>query len=859
MFEQFGRPLLANGYQIIPIKAGEKRPAISGWQNSKITATDLGSFDGCGVGVLCGQGDFPVVGIDIDISHPVIGPAMIDWCHLHLGWSPERTGAAPRVMLVYRAAEAGWAKGNSTSFFDPSDPLKPSGKRNEQQIEILGMGQQFVAYHIHPDTGKPYEWVDMLGGLEHVKAADLPVVTELMLDALFRELDRLVVGMEVVEKSVAVSADDDDWLLGQVLKADSVSLEDAHGYLAYLDNEVGVGYDQWVAVGMALHHQFDGSLDAMGIWSAWSALSGKHDESAIRPKWNSFGKGSKQVSIRWLIKLANVGRKDAESAARRGAMEDIVSRIGGAVDQFELIEEVALAVKQAMPTVSALRAEVFSKFQSRFKELTGGALLPMADVRKLLIDQHKVQAERVQHPMTEFGNAARMVDTHGKYLRYVHEYAQWYRWTGNYWKRAADVEVEFLAKHTINHTLADEKKFHTGDTAAEFYGFMAASQSAKMVKNMVTLAASDPQITLSALDLNKHKHLLGVLNGMVNLRTGVLMEADPMMYITTVTACNYVVGARCPIFEQVVSDSMFGNSDLMRCIWTLFGYTIQGDPKEDIMVIPYGNGCNGKSTIFETFRKMLGGYARSAAADSFVSDGKGGGGGGAREDLVRLQGARCVVVNEPDEGAELREGSVKAMTGGDAINARAMYAKTSVEIEASWVIYMATNHKPVIKGTDDGIWRRMFLLLFNRNFDTDPHIKKDKSLKEKLLSEFDGILAACVRYGIEYQKNGLFTPPQVVAARASYRSEMDFLSEWIELQCDVGPDKSSNSLELWQSFEMFAKSRGLISMVKSAQLLGRRLEVRFPAGRDKKGNRIRTGIAVKTSFLTDLTLIDLFS
>jgi putative DNA primase/helicase len=184
-FAIIGKTLLANAYRIIPIKQGEKRPAIANWQNSRLGGADLDAYEGYGIGILCGQGIDPVVGVDIDISHPVIGPAIISWCRDNLGHAPERVGAAPRVMLVYKASSSGWAKGNSVSFYDPADPVKPSGNRNEQQIEILGMGQQFVAYAIHPDTGKPYEWVDVMGGLEYTRAQDLPLLTEEHIEALF--------------------------------------------------------------------------------------------------------------------------------------------------------------------------------------------------------------------------------------------------------------------------------------------------------------------------------------------------------------------------------------------------------------------------------------------------------------------------------------------------------------------------------------------------------------------------------------------------------------------------------------------------------------------------------------------------
>mgnify|MGYP001186331568 CR=1 FL=1 len=849
-FRDAGRALLTNGYLIIPIRPGEKRPALSAWQNARLGASDLSHYPDHGVGILCGQGAQPVVGIDIDISHPTIGPAITEWCRKVLGWAPERVGAAPRTMLVYRAAEAGWAKGNSVSFFDPADPTKPSGKRNEQQIEVLGLGQQFVAYHIHPDTGMPYEWTDLFGGLEYVKASDLPVINETQVESLFMELDRLVratPGLEAVAApmSAPLSMSDDDFLLGISTKTDT-SLEKARELLGWLTNAVGVDYDTWVTVGMAFHHEFDGSAGALAAWNEWSSSSPKHIEGECERKWRSFGKGGKQISLRWLIKIANQARRDQESIERREALETIKARIEGAVDQFALTESVAKEVRELLPNIPALRAEVFGHFQHKFKSLTG-TNLPIADVRRLLVDYRSAHVVKQRRPLTEFGNAERMLDQFGTGLRYVPELATWYTWTGVYWRKAMDVQIECLAKETIK-ALGNEAGEHAED-AAEFYAFCSISQQAKMVRNMVVLAASDPRVLIEAKELDKHKHLLGVANGMVDLRTGNFLQPDPNAYVTRICACNYNPSAKAPLFEQTVRDALMDDAELVAFFWRVLGYIIQGDPTEDVMIMPHGNGSNGKSTIYGAFRRMLGGYAKSADASSFVSDGKGGSSaGGAREDLVRLMGARLVFVNEPDENGELREGAVKSMTGGDSIPARGLYSKVSVEIVPTWVTVMPTNHKPIIKGNDNGIWRRIILQAFDRNFDSDPTITKDPQREQRLMAEFEGILLLTIRAGIEYRNRGLNPPASVRAARDAYRNDMDLLSEWIDSCCVVDPGKSATMLDLWQSWEQFAKNRGNQNYVRSANGLGRRLESRFPSKKATNGIRIRVGICVKSDF-----------
>ncbi len=155
----------------------------------------------------------------------------------------------------------------------------------------------------------------------------------------------------------------------------------------------------------------------------------------------------------------------------------------------------------------------------------------------------------------------------------------------------------------------------------------------------------------------------------------------------------------------------------------MIGYIALGQPKESIILIPYGSGNNGKSTIFKSIALALGDYAKTANADTFLGDGRSNS-GGAREDILRLRGSRFVYSTEPDEGKELKEGLIKAMTGGEALPARGLYARHTVEVQPTWTVVMPTNHKPIIKGDDYGIWRRIMLVPFTRNYDDDPTIKK---------------------------------------------------------------------------------------------------------------------------------------
>ncbi len=847
-YASVGRSLLSNGYTIVPIRPGEKRPAIASWQNAKLGPESLAQYAEFGVGIICGQGAYPICGVDIDISH-AIGAELVTWCEKWLpGVAPKRVGAAPRIMMVYRAEHAGWTKGSSTSFFDPADPVKPNGKKNEQRVEVLGLGQQFVAYHVHPDTGQPYEWVDWLGGLEHCKASELPILSEMHVAELMAEVDRLVrqAGLEVLQAGEATRSIGEAGALDAIVPAVDLTLEQVIAVLKDYPNQEHDDYDTWLRVGMALWHQFSGSDVGLDLFNRWSSVSLKHDAQMLRQKWPSFepSPGRQPTTFRWVMKVANEAKRDREANEVRDSLTVIKMRIATATSQQTLTGPVAKELQRLMPEDIGARTEAIKAFGLRFKELAG-VLLPLSEVKKLLLPRvSKAPTVRARRPLTEFGNADRMLERFGSGMMFVPELETWYLWTGIFWRRASDTELQHFAKVTVR-SLLEEIDEHD-DNQAEFFDWCKTSQQATMVRNMVKLASSDPRVMVPAAELDKHTYLVAARNGVVDLRTGSLLPAAPEYRITQCLGCEYKPLAGCPLFKQTVTDVFFGQVEMMQFFHRLIGYSLLGDPVEDVVVIPFGNGSNGKSTVLNAVRQAFGSYARAAAAETFVSSGGyGGNAGGPREDVLRLKGSRFAYVAEPDENGELRESAIKSMSGGDAIPARGINAKHSIEVEATWVAWMPTNHKPIVRGNDNGIWRRLVLLPFTRNFETDTAAPKDEHRAEKLRSEAEGILNWCVQGAVRYSQIGLSMPKAVIDARNEYRAQMDVLSEWLDECCDVEQGVRTRTADLWSSWENWAKRNGAINHVRSSIALGKKLEQRFPSYKDGFGNRFRQGLRVK--------------
>lgn len=851
-FQTHGRALLGNGYLIIPIKPGHKRPALDNWQTARLGAADLTRYPNHGVGVLCGQGAQPVAAIDVDTTDGALAARFVAWCQEHLGATCERVGFAPKILLAYRAASEGWGKATGAWFEDLG------GARH--RLEVLGKGQQFVAYHIHPDTGEPYEWVDFFGGLDAMRAGDLPIITEAQVEEALQVFEAMAEEAGLVRVSGSknkaggmTSAPVNDPLMAYEPPV-GIDLSEARRLVAYVDNE---DYDTWLKVGMSLHHEFDGSVAALDLWDEWSSTAANYAaREDLEKRWDSFGRsGRNPTTARWLLKVGNQGKRDAVKAEKRTALDDAKAQILACEDSIDLVNEVARQAGEAAGTDLALRAELAGLIRARFKELTDTSL-PVADVRAAMAGGRKVVAfNKQRRQMTEFGNAERMLDHYGDGLMYVPEIDGWFMWTGIYWRRAAGVELEHLAKETIRALPDEAKAIESDGERAEFFKFCAISQRAVMVRNMVSLAQSDPRIVVSMADLDKLTHLLGVGNGVVDLHTGKLLPPDQAYRVTTITAVDYDPEARAPLFERTVADVFFGDADMIGFFQRLVGYSLLGKPDEDVLAIPYGSGSNGKSTVLGAIRDALGEHAKMASADTFLSSGAAGGNAGAaREDVLRLRGARFVYVSEPDEGSELREGLIKSMTGGEPLPARGLYSKTTVEVAPTWVAFMPTNHRPIVKGDDHAIWRRLLPVPFTRNFDQDLTLTKDPDRAEKLAAEAAGILAWCVRGALAYQKNGLQPPAAVRKARDDYKSDMDLLGEWLDECCEVGPSHVESNARLWASWEAFAKARGELRFIASAKSLGRRLQSKgFEVVRDTAGLRGRGLVGLRVRQVGDFT------
>lgn len=784
MIDTLGPQLIANGYSIIPIVPNDKRPALAGWQHARLSAADCRRWPGHGVGFLCGVGAQPLVALDIDTSNAGLAEALELMALRALGPAPVRIGLPPKRLLVYRAAEPGWSKLTGPWLEDLC------GERH--RMEVLGMGQQFVGYGRHPTTGEDYAWVDLIGGLEAWAAHELtPVVwtqVRMWLDDCAKEAERWGMtptapprhGGALVNTHTSRDTEGDARDLMETYSPPcGLSISEARELLQFAGDIEGLGYDEWLEVGMALHHEGGGADEWKALWDEWSATCSRHVQETNDGRWVSFGKrtGGRPVTLKYLVKRAGDAKREA------------------------------LAV-----------------------------------------------AGSAEYPRTEAGNAQRLVDRWGRDLLWCAELGQWYRWSGVHWRAVGLTEVRSLARGVVEDMRADVALCTTDREKSDLMKWCAASQKWTMYDHMVSIASLDRGLWVRASELDGDKRYLGVQNGVVDLFTGELLPPDRGRRVTRLCSVAYRPEATCPLFERQIAEVFGGDAELVAFWWRFMGYTLQGNPVEDVVCLNIGNGNNGKSTTMQPVVAVLGDYATTAPASLFLRDGPGvaGGAGGARPDLLALAGRRLVLVNEPDEGGELREGLVKSMTGGESMPARALYSSVVVQVAPSWVVVMSTNHKPIIRGEDKGIWRRLLPVPWERDFDVGG--AKDAHREEKLMAELEGILAMLVRGGLAYRRAGLAVPSRVDGSRREYRGEMDLLADWLSERCVVGAGGGADSVSLdalWLDWEPWARVRGELRFVSSRKALAKRLRNRgLVAEKTMKGLQV-AGLRLRQSTISE--------
>ncbi|UBH07871.1 phage/plasmid primase, P4 family [Macrococcus armenti] len=466
---------------------------------------------------------------------------------------------------------------------------------------------------------------------------------------------------------------------------------------------------------------------------------------------------------------------------------------------------------------------------------------PLAYALNFLNDTKEEKKELPARSWDDTGNADRFIDRYGDLYKYSYTKKNFYVYDGTRWREDTTGAIRTLIDEMVNDLKSEKLVFDPNeiseeDAGKEFSKFIKKSRNTTSKKNIVDeLKHRRP---IEQTDFDKDDMLINLLDGYINLASSEFNEHDIKKMFSLQASTDYSDKMEPVIWKQFLEDIFAGDKEVIRFIQKSLGYSLTGSIREQVMFILHGKGRNGKSIFTETVSEILGSYASNIQADSLmVKQNK----GAANSDIARLTNVRFVTSSEPNEGFRFDEGLVKQLTGGDKITARFLYG-SEFEFTPNFKIWISTNHKPIIRGTDDGIWRRMVLIPFNVQI---PDHKVDKDLKYKLLREAPGILNWMVEGAYMWMKEGLQIPESIKQAGQEYRTEMDVLEHFIEDTCIRNDGYEESAKDLFEAYKNWAEDSGEYKMNKNQ--FGKKMKEKFNHKRKNTGV-VYYGIELKKSY-----------
>lgn len=399
---------------------------------------------------------------------------------------------------------------------------------------------------------------------------------------------------------------------------------------------------------------------------------------------------------------------------------------------------------------------------------------------------------------SDVGNARRLVATYGRELRYVPGWGTWILWDGRRWITDHKGEVVERAKKVAAALWDEVLVERDADERKAAARWALQSENAARIQAMVALARSSPGVCVMPDELDVDPWLLNVANGTINLRSGELVPHEPKHLITKLAPVSYDPMAPAPLWERFLAD-VLPDTEVRTFVQRAVGYALTGSTREQVLFFAYGLGANGKNTLFDTVLEVIGEYGQVADPEILL----------VRDNvhptgIADLQGARLVVTSEIDEGRRLAEATLKRLTGDKTMKARKM-RQDFFEFTATHKLFLHANHRPLIRGTDHAVWRRMRLIPFDVTIAAE---RRDKALPEKLLAEGAGILRWAVEGCSGWQRDGLGEPAAVQAATAGYKAEMDVLGAFLADSCIVAEFAAVSAENLYRAYTRWCADNG---------------------------------------------------
>lgn len=559
------------------------------------------------------------------------------------------------------------------------------------------------------------------------------------------------------------------------------------------------------------------------------------------------------------VRGANEGERNTQLNKSALALGQLVA--AGELTEAQVIDELAAAAQSAGLEGGEIARTIRSgldkgKSEPRvIPELSAGVAMARAG--------HAEEGHGFD--LTDIGNGKRLADRGKDKLRYIKEWG-WLCWDGKRWQLDQTGAVERMAKETAL-SIFDETELLTMEerqaskelrTAGGAEDAAAAKQATDKIDQaqarmkevrrwalqsqayvrrlaMVADASSERPMVARPDWFDKDPMLLNCKNGTLDLRTGKLEPHAQAYHITHLVPFDYDPDAGCPTWTAFLDRVFVGDKDLISFIRRAMGYSLTGRDDEQCLFFLYGMGNNGKTKFANVLEELLGDYAKKTRAETLLTKHNTD---SVPNDVAALAGARLVITAELPEGRRLNEGLAKDLTGTDTMSARFLH-KEFFSFKTQFKLWMYGNHKPTIRGTDEGIWRRIRLVPFDVVI---PKAERDPHIGDKLHAEMPGILAWTMAGCLAWQGQGLGAAVRVDEATAKYRAEQDELGAFINDCCVLLPSAKVRASALYEAYSKWCGSRPSLSAREFGIQLGER---DFTRDRGTGGARIWGGLGLR--------------
>ncbi|MFQ3845099.1 phage/plasmid primase, P4 family [Staphylococcus pseudoxylosus] len=418
------------------------------------------------------------------------------------------------------------------------------------------------------------------------------------------------------------------------------------------------------------------------------------------------------------------------------------------------------------------------------------------------------------------GNAERLKDLFGENIRFNYTSNTWMYYDGKRWKHDDTGRMKILTDKVVEN-MKNEKLFvadGVDQEDMEKYRYRHWKDSRNHNKKVNMMKECEHLLPVTNETFDNDFNLFNVQNGFIDLKAGKLNDHERKNYFTKISHVEYTDKSDCPKWDEFLDDIFLGNQELVRFIQRAVGYSLSGHTSEQVLFVLYGNGRNGKSVFLDILNEIFGNYSTNIQPQAIMASKNQS---DASPEIAKLDGARLVTTTEPNEGERFDEGLLKQLTGGDRVSARKLY-ENEFEFTPQFKLWMATNHKPYVRGRDEGIWRRFVIIPFDKQI---PLHEIDRDLTKKLKRELPAIMRWCVDGFLEWQRVGLSEPKIIKEQRDEYRVEMDSIASFINDCCELNPMQKIKSSELFSAYDRWAKDNN--QHIMSSTKFGREMAKRF--------------------------------